>query len=88
MNKYGHIIVFCPIFLSSISGSAPSMNKLGWIEYFITSLDFDLIYYVTVYRLKYEHAIVFTYIVPNELTDLQYDHVIFLSLYRIAKDYF
>lgn len=45
--------------ISSISGSVPSMNKLGWIEYFITSLDFDVIYYVTVYRLKYEHAIVF-----------------------------
>lgn len=45
--------------ISSISGSVPSMNKLGWIECSITSLDFDLIYYVTVYRLKYEHAIVF-----------------------------
>lgn len=47
-----------------------------------------LIYYVTAYKLKYEQVIVFTYIVPNELPDLQYDHVIFLSLYMIAKDYF
>lgn len=58
--------------ISSISGSVPSMNKLGWIEYFITSLDFDLvylIYYVTAYKLKYEQVIVFTYIVRNEFTE-------------------
>lgn len=74
--------------ISSISGSVPSMNKLGWIEYFITSLDFDLvylIYYVTAYKLKYEQVIVFTYIVPNEFTEPNRPACDFLSQYMILQ---
>lgn len=54
-------VVSSIVTISSISGSAPSMNKLDCIEYINTLFDFDLIYFTMLRSIKMKcgHVIVF-----------------------------